>query len=85
MSSFNQQLPASELKPGDVIRTLCVPPWDSAIVKQVKDGNITIFRPYGHFADYLTTSGVITYIGVEEYTIPVTSHMYWVYQRTELK
>lgn len=48
-------------------------PWHNAIVKQVDGNNVTLFRPYGTTADFSYTGGVICYIGVEEYTIPLSS------------
>jgi len=60
--------------------------WSNAIVKQIKDGEVTLFRPYGHTADFSYTGGVICYIGVEEYQIPLTSDAeYELLDRKELR
>ena len=38
-------------------------------VQQIKDGIITMFRPYTHTSDFSYTGGVICYVGIEEFTI----------------
>jgi len=37
-------------------------------VKQIKDGRISFFRPYTHTSDFSSISGVICYVGIEEWT-----------------
>lgn len=78
---------ARDLQLADEIRSgLGCDGWDTAIVKQVTDDSITLFRPYGHHADFSYTGGVICYIGVEEYTIARDSDVeYYVYRRTDLR
>lgn len=61
-------------------------PWQYSIVKQIKDGQVTLFRPYGVHADFSCTSGVICYVGIEQYSIPVDYHtQYLLFERSELK
>jgi|32_taG_2_1085360.scaffolds.fasta_scaffold46562_3 hypothetical protein len=56
-------------------------------VKQIKDGVVTLFRPYTHTADFSCTSGVICYVGVEEYQLPLSDERrHWLLlQRKQLK
>lgn len=61
-------------------------PWHNAIVKQIDANNVTLFRPYGTTADFSYTGGVICYIGIEEYTIPLSSDAdYTLLNRKELR
>lgn len=57
----------------------------TAIVKQVTDTQVTLFRPYGATADFEYTGGVICYVGIEEYQIPRDGTLWHVYSRKELK
>lgn len=76
---------ASELKLGDTVK-LRTGIWNSAIVRQIKDGMVTFWRPYGTTADFSYTSGVICYTGVEEFSVPQDSTVeYEVVERRELK
>ena len=55
-------------------------------VKQIKNGQITFFRPYTHTADFSYTGGVICYVGVEEWSESVDIHNNWtLVTRTPLK
>ncbi len=55
-------------------------------VKQVKDGTVTMFRPYTHTADFSSTGGVICYVGVEEYQMEVDTDRQWILiSRTTLR
>ncbi len=47
--------------------------WNVAIVKQITDKDVTLFRPYGTTADFSYTGGVICYVGMEQYTVPLCS------------
>ena len=61
-----------QLQLGDVVRLLSnTGAYSTSTVKQIKDGLITFFRPYVQTADFSCTSGVICYIGIEEFTVPV--------------
>ena len=64
------KIKTSQLQLADVVRmspdTMA---FSTAIVTQIKDNIITLFRPYGVTADFSYTGGVICYTGIEEYTI----------------
>jgi hypothetical protein len=72
-------IPTSELQVGDVVRQEGFDrPWDTCIVKKIADGMVTMFRPYGTMTDFTCGAGkdldgsgrqVITYIGIEEYSV----------------
>jgi len=66
-----QTLKISDLKLGDVVE-LYEGPFATAVVKQIKDGLVWFYRPYGTHADFTCTSGVICYIGLEEFSRSVT-------------
>lgn len=75
----------SELRLGDVIKTFDGP-WGTAIVKNVTEHEVELFRPYGHNADFSMTSGILCYVGIEQYKIPKDSKMqYEVYRRQEIR
>jgi hypothetical protein len=74
-----------ELKLADMVSLFPDDPFSTAIVKQIKDGWITLFRPYGTTADFSYTGGVITYIGVEDFTIQADDRMITLYERKKLK
>ena len=60
--------------------------WGASIVKQVTDQDVTIFRPYGHHANFSYTGGVICYVGIDEYNLRRDSSVeYELLRRTELK
>ena len=74
-----------DLRLADVV-DLGFVPWGSAIVKQIKDGVVTLFRPYGTTADFSCTSGVICYTGLEEIRVARDdSRPFQVIERKELK
>lgn len=75
----NQKLPRfveiGELRLGDVV-TLDDPrkfPFDTCIVKQVSNGVISLYRPYGISSNYAHTRGVSCYMGAEEFDIHTSS------------
>jgi hypothetical protein len=82
----NKEMTAKDLQTGDVIR-LHPEPWGTAIVKKKTDTHITFYRPYGTKAEFSYSGGVICYVGIEEFTVPLhyDSFLYHVYQREELK
>lgn len=63
----------SQLQIGDIIR----PDFEvdegytDCTVYNVDDKNVYVFRPYVSTADFLCSSGVITYIGQESYSMPI--------------
>lgn len=63
-----------EMQLGDTVRySPFGTAWNVAIVKQIRDGEVKLFRPYGTTADFSYTGGVICYVGIEEYGVPLTS------------
>lgn len=80
------KLKTTELKLADVVRVWDDPPWNSAIVKKITETEVHFFRPYGATGDFSYTAGVICYIGVEEWSVPLSQHLtYEVLERKELK
>ena len=79
---------AKEMQLADTIglSSLIDDAWRTAVVKQIKDGYVTLFRPYVHTEDFSYTGGVICYIGFEEFTISQNNSMeYTLLDRKELK
>ena len=68
---------ASELKLGDIVRFGTGGSYSDATVKNtcIQEGLVTLFRPYVHTSDFSHTGGVTCYIGIEEFTIPLSSDM----------
>ena len=79
------RIKVSELQLADVVSIFPDASYSTATVKQIKDGYVTLFRPYVHTADFSYTGGVITYIGIEEFTIPIDDRVVTVYDRKTLK
>ena len=77
----------SELQLADVVaQHPLAGPFQGTIVTQIKDGEVHLFRPYGHSGDFSYTGGVIPYIGVETYKVEVDSATMWtLFERKELK
>lgn len=75
----------SELQLGDFVSLFPDEPFSTSIVKQIKDGRVTLFRPYGTTADFSYTGGVITYIGIEDFSLDISDNMITLYRRTTLK
>jgi hypothetical protein len=63
----------TDLKLGDVVQ-LDIESYRDATVKQIKDGEITLFRPYVQTADFSYTGGVMCYVGIEEFKIPLDAN-----------
>ncbi len=58
----------------------------NSVVKQIKEGMITLFRPYPITENFSYTGGVICSIGIDEYTICQDSDRKWILiSRKELK
>src|ERR1035437_9172033 len=77
---------ARDLRLADTINLDNVIPWGYAIVKQIKDGEVTLFRPYGTTADFSYTGGVIPYTGIEDIKVSRDSdRAFIVDERKELK
>ena len=81
------KIKSKELQLGDVISPVDNNyPFSTSIVEQIKDGLITIFRPYGTTADFSCTAGVICYTGIEEYRVSQDSDSEWLlWERKSLK
>ena len=60
--------------------------WTTCIVTQIENGQVTLFRPYGHTGEFSYTGGVIPYVGIETYKVDVDSDATWtLFQRKDLK
>jgi hypothetical protein len=59
--------------------------WQAAIVKQITETEIRLFRPYGATADFSYTGGVICYVGIEEYALPRDDSAVLLIRRRELR
>ena len=61
----------SDLKLGDIIRFGSQPygKYMDCTVKQIKDGIVTLFRPYVETSDFSHTGGVTCLVGIEEFSI----------------
>lgn len=79
-----KQIKTSELQIGDTV-SLDYEAWDCAIVKQIKDGEITLFRPYATTAEFSYTGGVLCYVGIEEFNIRANEDKISLIHRTFLK
>lgn len=75
---------AKDLRLADTVRCYTAL-WNFAIVKNIKDGQVTLFRPYGTTEGFSFTGGVICYIGIEEFEIPANDDVYEVLERKTLK
>lgn len=67
-------LKTRELKLGDVVRLLggnIGEPWQDQTVINVDGEKVTFFRPYMIVSSFSYTNGVIPYIGVEKYDVPL--------------
>jgi hypothetical protein len=58
----------SDLKLGDVIAAFDGP-FSTAIVINVDETSVKLFRPYGTTADFTTSAGLIPYTGAEHYSL----------------
>jgi hypothetical protein len=75
----NLTLKARELKLGDVVK-LSENAWSTATVTQIKDGLISLHRPYTHTSDIEYSGGLIAYTGLETFCISQDSDTeYFVY------
>lgn len=65
---------ASAVQLGDIVRLKfednhCNPYADCTVKEIHDDGQVTLFRPYTATSDFSTSSGVICYVGIEEFTV----------------
>lgn len=64
------EVPTSELRVGDtVLLDMSEPYYTCQTVKRVTEREVWFFRPYVHTSGFVTTDGVICYIGIEEYAV----------------
>jgi len=77
-----------ELRVGDHVEmdSTTSRPFAGTIVRNVDKDYVYLFRPYGTHADFTCTSGVICYIGLEDYKVERHSQTMWLlYERPYLK
>jgi hypothetical protein len=73
-------LRASELRERDIVRLIVSNPIahsfiDHVVIKvDAEKKTVKLFRPYATTSEFSSTSGVIPYIGIEEYEIPLDSN-----------
>jgi len=78
----------AQMELGDRVRTVWDqnPPFSDQVVKQIKDNNVTLFRPYVATADFSYTGGVICYVGIDEWNIARDSKTeFYLLERVTLK
>lgn len=77
---------AAELQLGDTVDLFDSGPFGSAVVTQIKDGFVHVFRPYCVTTDFSYTGGVIPYIGTETMVFQVDiEREFRVWHRKEIK
>jgi hypothetical protein len=67
---MNRMVKPAELQLRDVVKLSDIP-FAYAVVRQIADGKIELFRPYATTSDFSHTGGVIPYIGIEQFAIPI--------------
>lgn len=77
---MSEHVKLSELTLGDKVK-LFDGPYGFATVRQVKDGEVTFFRPYVATGDFSYTGGVICTIGIEEFKTNRTDQKWEVIER----
>lgn len=84
----DQQFPMTvtfaDLKLADIVE-LFEGPYGTGTVRQIKDGIITIARPYGVTGDFSYTGGVPFSVGVEECTYHQNTSTVKLWQRKDLR
>lgn len=73
----------ADMQLGDIVSINGRAQWEysTCTVKQIKDGYVTLFRPYVHTNDFSYSGGVICYIAIEEYKVSVDSKYEYVLLR----
>lgn len=74
-----------ELRIADVIRLYPHDKFYDAVVTQITDTEVKLFRPYVVTADFSYTEGVIPYIGIEQFSIPRNDSTVVLLERKELR
>jgi len=64
----------AQMQLGDIVRLNdTTMSFGASLVREItKDGQVKLFRPYATCSDFSTTSGVIPYIGIEDWEFSVT-------------
>jgi hypothetical protein len=75
---------AYDLQVGDIVG-LSEDAFSTAIVKQVRDGVVTLWRPYGTTADFLYSGGAICYVGIEEFRVCADDREFVLFRHTNLR
>jgi hypothetical protein len=75
-----QTLKANELKTGDIVQ-IFDDAFGTAIVKNVTDDSVFLYRPYGTNFDTIYSNGLICTMGLEEYSIFRNANEYKVWRR----
>lgn len=81
------QVKTSELQLGDTVSSHGMDAWSTAIVVQIKDDLVHLWRPYGTTTDFSYTGGVIPYVGIETYVVEQSDERstWTLYNRQELR
>lgn len=76
---------AALLRIGDKVQAFDGP-FGSAIVTNVTETDVMLFRPYGTSEDFLCSGGVIPYIGIEQFSLSRSAGgEFTIWERKELK
>lgn len=82
---FNPPLtiPVSELELADLIQLDEMSGFNAATVYRLSERGAHVWRPYVSTGDFVSTAGVIPYIGIEDFAL--THGTVWLLQRKGLK
>lgn len=75
----------SELQLADVVRLWDDGPWADAIVHRIEEHVVHLRRPYMDHGDFSHTGGVITTIGLEDFSVSKTGQFVLVRRGPPLK
>ena len=67
METLPRTVHGSELKVGDRVRLDSLSEWNTAIVRNVEEHGIRLFRPYGSTSGFTYSGGTICYVGIEDF------------------
>jgi hypothetical protein len=76
-----EKIKARDMKLADYVSLHATGLFDTAIVSNITESDVHLFRPYGTNADFSYTGGVICYVGIEQYSIPRDSQVEYVLLR----
>lgn len=63
-----------ELRIGDVVKHLPIDPtatYNESTVINATEKEVTFYRPYVHLGEHVYVGGVLSYLGVEKWTVPL--------------